>query len=588
MNSLRLCLLVFLSFTAAAVDDYVLGPESTTRAPGVPVGRIENFTFNESKVYPETQRTGWIYIPAQYDPAKPAALMVFQDGHAYVSTNGQQRVPVVLDNLIARGDMPVTVAVFINPGHRGNGGPAAEGWGNRNNRSFEYDSLGGDYSKFLVNELLPFVTNRFGLNLNPHPEQRGIAGMSSGGICAWTVAWERPDQFRKVLSQIGSFTNIRGGHVYPALIRKTERKPIRVFLQDGRNDLNNLHGNWPLANQEMASSLAFAGYDFKFEFGDGAHNGKHGGAILPDALRWLWRPALAALPKPETKDNLGGDEALSKVLADGGKPGDWELVGEGYGFTDAACGDAEGNFYFSDLGKNILYRVGVNETTPVAWLEKGPKVSGHQFGPDGRLYAATQGADKEKTIVAIDPKTKAIEVIATDVQPNDLTVSKAGYIYFTDTGAGQVVKVPISARNLSRPAAVAGGINKPNGIALSPDQRMLIVSEYGGTNAWTFLIAEDGSLRAGEKNLELRAPPGKADSGGDGMTTDATGRVWITSHLGIQMFDPSGRLGGIVSRPQDKGTVSCTFAGPGSSYLYVCSSDKVYRRKTLTSGAKAP
>jgi enterochelin esterase family protein len=245
-----------------------------------------------------------------------------------------------------------------------------------------------------------------------------------------------------VLSQIGSFTNIRGGHVYPALIRKTERKPIRVFLQDGSNDLNNLHGNWPLANQEMASALAFMGYDFKFEFGEGAHSGKHGGAILPDSLRWLWRPELAMLPKPQTKDNLGGDEALSKVLADGGKPGDWELVGEGYDFTDAACGDAEGNFYSSDLPKAVIYRMGVNDSKPIAWLENGPKISGLKFGADGKLYACVQGqgTNNVKRIAVIDPATKTIETVASDVQPNDLIVSKAGWIYFTDTGTGQVVK----------------------------------------------------------------------------------------------------------------------------------------------------
>ena len=280
-----------------AADDYVLGPESTERAPNVPAGRVEPFAFNDSKVFPGTQRAGWVYVPAQYEASKPAALMVFQDGHAYVSTDGQMRVPIVFDNLIARGDLPVTVGIFVNPGHRGDDGPKADGWGNRNNRSYEYDSLGGDYARFLLDELIPWVTHRFGLNLTADPRQRAICGMSSGGICAFTVAWERPDQFGKVLSQIGSFTNIRGGHVYPALIRKTERKAIRVFLQDGSNDLNNLHGNWPLSNQQMAAALGFAGYDYRFVFGDGAHNGKHGGAILPDSLRWLWRTEAGESPK---------------------------------------------------------------------------------------------------------------------------------------------------------------------------------------------------------------------------------------------------------------------------------------------------
>ncbi len=573
-----------------AAEDYKLGSESLQRAAGVPKGRVEQFEFTESKVFPDTTRDAWVYIPAQYDASKPAALMVFQDGGGYVSETGGQRVPIVFDNLIAKGELPVTIGVFINPGSRTAPNSSAAGLNNRSNRSFEYDSLGDAYARFLIDEFLPYVTRKYDLKFTNDPELRAIAGMSSGAICAFTVAWERPNSFRKVLSQIGSFTNIRGGHVYPSWIRKTERKPIRVFLQDGVNDLNNLHGNWPLANQEMASALAFMGYDHKFVLGSGSHSGQHGGAILPDTLRWLWRPALTELPKPLTKDNLSGDEALSKVLVDGGKPGDWQLVGEGYGFTDAACGDADGNFFFSDLGKSRVYRVGVNETQPLVWLDGGPKISGLKFGPDGKLYAATQGegTNTAKKIIAIDPATKQIEVVAIDVVPNDLIVSKAGWIYFTDTGAGQVVGVPTSARNMSRPHPVAGGINKPNGIGLTPDQRQLIVSEYGGTNAWTFLIADDGSLRGGEKNLELRAPVGKADSGGDGLTTDAQGHSWITSHLGIQMFDPNGRMGGIVSRPQEKGTVGCAFAGPGRAWLYVCSSDKVYRRKTLTSAAPVP
>jgi enterochelin esterase family protein len=224
-------------------------------------------------------------------------------------------------------------------------------------------------------------------------------------------------------------------------------------------------------------------------------------------------------------------------------------------------------------------------------LENGPKISGLKPGPDGKLYAATQGelagdAKDKKRIIVIDPVTKQIETVATEVTPNDLIVSKAGWIYFTDTGPGQVVGVPTSARNLSRPAPVAGGINKPNGISLTPDHQQLVVSEYGGSNVWTFLIGPDGKVRGGERNMELRVPVGRADSGGDGMTTDEKSRYWVTSHLGIQMFDPNGRMGGVVSRPQEKATVSCTFAGVGREYLYVCASDKVYRRKTLTRGAK--
>ncbi len=274
--------LVLAAFSSLAYDDYTLGPDSMVQ-PGVPQGVVTKHTWS-SKVFEGTVRDYWVYVPAQYDAAKPACVMIFQDGGGYASTNGQFRAPTVFDNLIFKKEMPVTIGIFINPGRI----PAVEPGGKgQENRSFEYDSLGDRYARFLLDEILPEVAKDY--NLTTEPRGRALCGISSGGICAFTVAWERPNEFGKVLSQVGSFTNIRGGHVYPSLIRKTERKPIRVFLQDGSHDLDNMHGNWPLANQEMAAALKFAGYDYKFEFGDGGHNGKHGGVILPDSLRWLWR-----------------------------------------------------------------------------------------------------------------------------------------------------------------------------------------------------------------------------------------------------------------------------------------------------------
>ena len=287
VKSSLLALLLLFCGTAitSAADDYQLGPDSQ-REEGVPKGKVVNGKWTSEKVFPGTVRDYWIYTPAQYDGSKPACLMVFQDGGGYVNENGQFRVPVVFDNLIHRKEMPVTIGIFLSPGTI----PAAQpGQKDRSNRSFEYDSLGDQYSKFLIDELLPGLVEKYSLKLTDDPEGRGTCGISSGGICAFTVAWERPDKFRKVISHIGSFTNIRGGHVYPAVIRKTEKKPLKIFLQDGSNDLDNLHGHWPLANQQMAASLKFKGYDYQFEFGDGGHNGKHGGMLLPETLRWLWR-----------------------------------------------------------------------------------------------------------------------------------------------------------------------------------------------------------------------------------------------------------------------------------------------------------
>jgi len=257
------------------IEVYIDQPELAEQ-PGVPKGKLTKQKPWESKIYPGTRRDWWVYVPAQYKDEQPACVMVFQDGGGYTGF-----VPTVFDNLIAKGDMPVTVAVFINPGAG-------------RQRSVEYDTLSDLYARFLLEEILPEVEKT--VKLRHDPESRAIAGISSGGICAWTVAWERPDEFRKVLSWVGSFTNIasgktrrEGGHNYEALIRKTSRKPIRVFLQDGANDLDNNNGNWPLANQQMAKALQFAGYDYQFVFGKGFHSNRHGRAILPESLRWLWR-----------------------------------------------------------------------------------------------------------------------------------------------------------------------------------------------------------------------------------------------------------------------------------------------------------
>ena len=272
---------------------YPLSPDSE-RKEGIPKGSVEKHVW-KSTVYPGTIREYYVYVPAQYDPegTDKAAVMVFQDGHAYVDEKGQIRVPVVFDNLIASDEIPLTIGIFVNPGWFAEKIKAPQKWrapkGVGSNRSLEDDTLDGKYAEFIEKEILTEVGKKY--RLTDDPEMRAICGMSSGGICAFTAAWERPDLFRKVISHIGSFTNIRGGYVYPALVRKTEKKPLRVFLQDGSNDLDNEHGNWPLANRQMAKALAYSKYDYKFVYGEGGHNGNHGGAIFPDTLRWLWRKA---------------------------------------------------------------------------------------------------------------------------------------------------------------------------------------------------------------------------------------------------------------------------------------------------------
>jgi enterochelin esterase-like enzyme len=312
MHTRLTCLFLTLTSTlllAAPQDDqYVLTPDSLPQQ-GVPHGKVVAMEPWHSKIYEGTVRDWWIYVPAQYDGSKPAAVMVFQDGGKAKPEDpkfaGPHNAIWSFDNLIHAKQMPVTIGIFISPGSFPT---ELQGGKPRSNRSFEYDTPDGTYARFLLEEILPEVAKKY--KLTDKAEERAICGNSSGGICAFTVAWERPDAFSKVVSHIGSFTNIRGGYIYPALIRKTapkvsgnhyttpeqkalleKRRAIRVFLQDGRNDLDNQFGNWPLANQDMAAALKFAGWDYKFEFGEGTHNGKHGAMLLPETLRWLWRDA---------------------------------------------------------------------------------------------------------------------------------------------------------------------------------------------------------------------------------------------------------------------------------------------------------
>ncbi len=277
---------------------YQLGPDSLPR-DGVAKGEVRGPYTLPSEAYPGTQHTYWVYVPAQYDPAVPASLMVLNDGQAFKNMDGDVRAPNVLDNLIDRREIPVMLAVFINPGRRPDQPePTPQEWGDRTtNRPTEYNTLDDKYARVIVDELLPALKKDY--NISKDPEQRGIGGASSGAIAAFTVAWERPNEFRKVLSIVGSFVNLRGGDAYSGIVRKSDRKPIRIFLQDGRNDNRGRGGNestpyderrdWFLQNVRLMQALTEKGYDVNYAWGIGRHGQKQGGAIFPDMMRWLWR-----------------------------------------------------------------------------------------------------------------------------------------------------------------------------------------------------------------------------------------------------------------------------------------------------------
>jgi enterochelin esterase-like enzyme len=283
---------------------YPIDPDSRPQE-GVPKGKLEGPTLFRSKVFEGTVRKYWVYVPAQYTPDKPACVLVFQDGQRATNPNGSLRIPQVMENLIAKKEMPVTIGIFITPGSRGEE-YAEVGGGNPSNRSVEYDSLGDKYSRFIIDEMLPEVGKTY--NLTRDPDGRAIGGTSSGAICAFTVAWERPDQFHKVISCIGSFTDIRGGHVYPELVRKSERKPIRIFIEDTLHDIpnaNNPAKDWHKQNELMVAALKEKGYDMTSVYAEGVHSDAHGGSIMPDILRWIWRDYPGVVPPRGEKAKTG-------------------------------------------------------------------------------------------------------------------------------------------------------------------------------------------------------------------------------------------------------------------------------------------
>ncbi|HXE63476.1 MAG TPA: SMP-30/gluconolactonase/LRE family protein [Bryobacteraceae bacterium] len=544
---------------------------------GVPTGTVTKFTWTSSKVYPGSTHTYWVYVPAQYDSAKPACLMVFLDGSGFVTQTGPWRVPIVFDNLIRQKAMPVTVGVFVDPGINPADSPAAQQ--DRFNRSYEYDSLGPRYASFLLDEILPEVQRHY--NISADPNDRGIAGSGSGGIAAFTAAWERPDSFHRTMSFTGSYGDVKGGDFYPGMIRRMEPKPLRIFLQDGAANQNTFSGNQRLENQSIASALEYAGYDVKFVVGREGHNSSHAAAILPDALRWLWR----GYPRP-IADGPGAQGQRLYISGILDPAHDWELVGQGYGSTDGPAVDKDGNVYFTDARASRIYKVGA-DGKPVVFMENSGGAGGLMFGRDGRLYAGQLRAQKT---VAYSPDG-TVSVLQQGAAVNDLAVTPEGAVYFTDSPEGRrILRIDPQGggAKVVFDGAKDGNIEFPNGIRLSPDHSLLVVTDWQRQNSWSFRIQADGSLGAAEPFYRLEMPEDTAQkilrSGADGFTFDDQGFAYITTYLGVQICDPLGRVVGIIRTPGNQFVTGAVFGGPDMRTLYVTARDKVWRRQLRRKG----
>ena len=567
---LALLLLFLLNVSAQTTDNYQPGPDSKPQ-PGVPKGEVLKFTFDKSKIFPGTTRDYWIYVPAQYKADKPACVFVCQDGIRW-------EAPVVFDNLINRKELPIIIGVFVAPGvvKAGDANTALD----RFNRSYEYDGLGDNYARFLLEEFLPEVETKKtsdgrAIKLSHDANDRAIGGASSGAIAAFTVAWERPEAFSRVFSSIGTFVDLRGGMRFPSLIRKYEPKPIRVFMQDGSNDNNRYGGDWWMANQTMERALTFAGYEVQHVWGDGGHTGKQATAIFPDAMRWLWKD----WPKPVT-----GGKTLNDTLNDLLIPGEgWQLVGEGYKFVEGPAANAKGEVFFNDVTESKTYKIGLDGKVS-QFIADSKKGNGQAFGPDGKLYAVATGT-QQVLVYGTDGPAKTI---ADGFIGNDIVVAHNGNVYVTNPPAGNSndpSKVWLIKPNGEK-IVVDTGLAYANGITLSPDQTLLYVADYRSHWVYSYIIRPDGTLDLKQRFYWLHVPDTSDRSNADGIRVDRDGRLYVATAMGIQVCDQAGKVQCIIPTPNRR-LSNFAFGGEHFDTLYATCGDKVYKRKLKVTGANA-
>lgn len=519
-------------------------------------GSIKGPFLLVSKIYPGTQRNYWVYVPKEYNAAKAACVMVVQDG---LSRANGWRLPVVLDSLIAARAVPVIVGIFVDPGTV----PSNDtGSFPRFNRSFEYDALGDRYSRFLLDELLPEVSRSY--NLSSDPNDRSIAGASSGAICAFNVAWERPDAFRRVFSSIGTYVGLRGAHEFPTLIRKSEPKPLRVFLQDGTRDNNIYAGDWWVANQDMLSALTWAGYEINHAWGDGGgHDSRHTITILPDALKWLWKD----YPSPihSHTDSITRTNPLLRGHL-------WEEVAlKGIKAEKLTVGP-EGELWFSQ--QKTIYRLDKKNNLHVFATLTG-NTGGISFQADGKLYVANLSQHK---IIALDSAGAQLDIV-NDVNADFLTASQKG-IYFSDKIKKQLGFYSFADKQIKL-VKLPG---TPAGLALSAEQTFINVGFEDLPLGYSFRILANGSLDYGQEYIHYHIPYGETMPRVSGLVTDTANLLYSATALGIQMSDQLGRVNLIISGPAPSVT-DIKMGGDNFNVLYAISNGRLFRRELHTKAA---
>jgi gluconolactonase len=548
---------------------YLPGPDSKPQ-PGVPQGQTFDFTFEHSNIFPGTTRKITVYVPAEYTADKPACVYVGLDALAFAA-------PAVFDNLIYKHEMPVTIAVGVAPGAVDSADPPQDP---RFNRSFEFDSLNDNLGRFVLDEVLPAVErhktpNGLPIRLSTDPNDRATGGGSTGGIGAFTLAWEHPDAFRRVFTAVGTFVGMRGGDHYAVLVRKTEPKPIRIYMQDGSHDeltafLGEV-GSWWMSNQTMERALKFAGYQVEHVWGEGSHNGNHATTVFPDAMRWLWKDWPKTVVAGESQNVF-----LTAIL----RPGEgWENVPGNYQSDGVMATDPDGTIVFYDTAGSKTHKLFADgRIADYAGLSR--TYAALAIGPDGRVYVSD--ADR---IVASTPAGRSSN-LTRGIRGQQLIVTHDGKLYVTESGtvnaAGKVWLVQPGGKK----ALLDTGLNHPSGIALSPDGRWLAVAENKTHWGYSYRVQQDGSVQDKQRFYWFHVPDTADDSGAGPWVMDREGRLYAATRMGVQVFDRNGRSRAILPVPGGEVT-GLTFGGANFDTLYVsCTDHKLYRRRLKIPGAQ--
>ena len=556
------------------IQDELSGPptEDGRPDPTVPHGEFLHGAITNSKIYPGAENNFQVYVPAQYDPARPACLLLKLDGMGeYEQT--------VLDNLIAKKDIPILIGVGITPGTVWKN-PA--GTPNRRaarfNRSYEFDSVNDRFPEFVLNELLPAVSqlkthDGRAINISPNGNDHAVTGASTGGIGSFTLAWRRPDQFTRVYSEIGTFVSMRGGHEYPALIRKTEPKPLRIFLEDGSADAwNPLFGSWYEANLSMESALTFAGYDVAHTWGAHGHDSHPGQVILPDVLRWLWRDYPAPV-KAGTSQNSTLQEITSPTEG-------WRKIAQSFQSASGLSANTNGDVYLSDAPAKTIYRIGA-DNKPVVF-KTGIRATSQAFGPDGTLYAVVPD---EKKIIRLDGQGTS-RTVAKGIAAQNVLAAPDGTLYLSESGIHGFTPSRIwHIKPGTGKKVIDEGLLSASGLAFSPDGSLFYAADKSTRAIYSYVVQADGGLTDKEPFFSLHLPDDSNISGAEDLAVDTHGNLYAATPMGIQICDRNGRVRAILPLPAPSGPVrSLCFGGEHLEFLYATDGTQVFKRRLKLPG----